>query len=353
MQAAVLLRVRVRLVAGVDDRALQRRLETDLHLEVVRALADLEAVAVTVLPEPDPAGAADHLPADEERRQVAHDVAERGGPADEVVLVGAVRRPLVVGVVLVEQQVALAGDGREPTGVERDLLPRLVPPDDVEGCRALRRGVLRVRMVDVEAGAVGEDHVRQAEVLVGELAGVGHLPRHVEAPGVAERGLLLEVPARPTCLEGRGRIGVHQPRAGDHGVRVRMSLHRDAELGLGAHDPADAHGRLRSNGRSWSRAYGPARSRVGAGSGRSGMPGEPQYRMSRFSGVTFPGLVNGLWLGQHDAPLRWTHAVYSPLCDHRGAGRPCVHHISARRLLGGSARGCQRCRRQFDEPRCA
>jgi hypothetical protein len=35
----------VRLVAGVDDRALQRRLQADLDLEVVGALADLEPVA--------------------------------------------------------------------------------------------------------------------------------------------------------------------------------------------------------------------------------------------------------------------------------------------------------------------
>ena len=187
VQAAVLLGIGVRFVPGVDDRALQRRLEPHLHLEVVGALADLEPVAVTVLPEPDPAGTADHLTADEERGQVTHDVAERCGPADEVVLVRAVGRPLVVGVVLVEQQVALAADRGEPTGVERDLLPRLVPPDDVERGRALRGGVLRVRVVDVEAGAVGEDHVRQAEVLVGELAGVGHLPRHVEPSRVAQR----------------------------------------------------------------------------------------------------------------------------------------------------------------------
>jgi hypothetical protein len=40
--SAVLRRVAVRLVARVDDRSLQRRLETDLLLEEVGALADLE-----------------------------------------------------------------------------------------------------------------------------------------------------------------------------------------------------------------------------------------------------------------------------------------------------------------------
>jgi hypothetical protein len=67
----------VRLVAGVDDRPLERRLEPDLDLEVVGPLAELEALAAAVLPDADPAGAGDDLPADEERRQVADDVGER------------------------------------------------------------------------------------------------------------------------------------------------------------------------------------------------------------------------------------------------------------------------------------
>ena len=77
VQPAVLLGVGVRLVAGVDDRPLQGGLEADLHLEVVGPLADLEAVLAAVLADADAAGAADDLPADEERRQVPDDVAER------------------------------------------------------------------------------------------------------------------------------------------------------------------------------------------------------------------------------------------------------------------------------------
>ena len=52
VQPAVLVRVGVRLVAGVDDRALERGLEADLDLEVVGALAQLEALAAAVLAEP-------------------------------------------------------------------------------------------------------------------------------------------------------------------------------------------------------------------------------------------------------------------------------------------------------------
>lgn len=76
MEAPVLLRVGVRLVPGVDDRPLQRGLEPDLHLEEVGPLADLEAVTARVLPDADLARADDHLPGDEERSEVAHDVGE-------------------------------------------------------------------------------------------------------------------------------------------------------------------------------------------------------------------------------------------------------------------------------------
>ena len=87
------------------------------------------------------------------------------------------------------------------------------------------------------------------EVLVGELAGVGHLARHVEAAGVAQRRLLLEVPARPAGLDRRRRVGVDDLRGGDHRVGQRLALHRDAVLDLGAHHPAHAHGVEPTRGR--------------------------------------------------------------------------------------------------------
>ena len=42
VQPPVLVRVGVRLVAGVDDAALERGLQADLDLDVVRALRQLE-----------------------------------------------------------------------------------------------------------------------------------------------------------------------------------------------------------------------------------------------------------------------------------------------------------------------
>ena len=262
VQPAVLLGVRVRLVPGVDDRPLQRGLEADLDLEEVGALADLEAVLAPVLPDADPAGPADHLAGDEERRQVPDDVGERRLAAHQVVLVGAVRRALVVGVVLVEQQLRrprhLPGPDR---GVEHDQLAGLVPDHRVQRRGHLGGGVLRVRVVDVEAGAVGEDHVGQPEVLVGQLRRVGDLPGQVEAAGVAQRVLLLEVPAGPPGPHGGRGVGVDDLRRGQHRVGQRLPDHGDAVLDLGTHHPPHAHA-TRVRGRA--RRVGPRTAQAGA-----------------------------------------------------------------------------------------
>src|SRR6202012_3195371 len=116
---------------------------------------------------------------------VAHDVGERGGPPHQVVLVGAVRGALVVGVVLVELDRRGAGDGRGPFGrFGHDPLPRLVPDHHGQRVGAFGGGVLRVGVVDVQPGTVGQDDVGQAQVLVGELGRVRVLPGQIETTGV-------------------------------------------------------------------------------------------------------------------------------------------------------------------------
>ena len=61
MQPPVLVGVGVRLVAGVDDAALERGLQADLDLDVVGALGQLEAGLVTGRPDAPPAGTGDDL----------------------------------------------------------------------------------------------------------------------------------------------------------------------------------------------------------------------------------------------------------------------------------------------------
>ena len=117
----------------------------------------------------------DHLPADEERRQVPDDVGERRLPAHQVVLVAAVaRRPCC------RCCSCRAGSARSRASSRRAGWPRAMTRSPAlsqrttsRGLVHLGRGVLRVRVVDVQPGAVGEDDVGQPDVLVGELAGVG------------------------------------------------------------------------------------------------------------------------------------------------------------------------------------
>ncbi len=149
-------------------------------------------------PMPTRPGAADHLPGHEERGEVPDDVRERRGPAHQVVLVAAVRGALVVGVVLVQLDGGGARHGRGPgRGLRHHPLASLIPDHRAQRVGALGCRVLRVGMVHVQPGPVGQDDVGQAQVLVGQLGGIRGIPGQVEAPGVAQRVLLLEIPPRP------------------------------------------------------------------------------------------------------------------------------------------------------------
>ena len=100
-------------------------------------------------------------------------------------------------------------------------------------------------VIDVQPGAVREDEIGEAELLVRQLRRVRLSPRHVIAPGIAQRMLLVEVPPRATAPIPHGDTGVrrHHGRRRRHGIDVRMPGHADAVLRLDAHHTMDAHGR--------------------------------------------------------------------------------------------------------------
>jgi hypothetical protein len=106
VQPAVLLGVRVRLVAGVDDRPRPGGGARDALPDVLGALGD--AVRRTTRRLGDLACADHDLAGDQEGDQYVRQPAELAGPADQVVLVAAVGVAGGVGVVL--EQVDLAGD---------------------------------------------------------------------------------------------------------------------------------------------------------------------------------------------------------------------------------------------------
>ena len=119
----------------------------------------------------------DHLAGDEERRQVPHDVARTAWRAASGSSRGCRRtRPCRRCCSCSSTIGAPPGSWparREASSITRS--PALSQFTTSRGCGDLGRGVLRVGVVDVEPGAVGQDDVGQPEVLVGELAGVGDL----------------------------------------------------------------------------------------------------------------------------------------------------------------------------------
>ena len=240
VQPPVLVGVGVRFVAGVDDAALERGLQADLDLDVVGALRQLEAGLVARRADAHPAGAGDHLAGHQIRRQARDHRRERRLAAHQIVLVRAVRGALAVHVVLVQLQLRRpwhAGDVAR--GGLHHPLARLVPDDRVQRVGALGRRILRVGVVDVQPGAVGQDHVGRAD-----LVGVHHRwrarrPAQVEASRVAQRRLHLVVPPGalgPLDTRGR-RVGQHRLRRRQDRIRGRVGRRRDAVLDLGPDNP--------------------------------------------------------------------------------------------------------------------
>ena len=148
VQAAVLLGVRVRFVAGVDDRTRASGSRRDALPDVFRALREAERRGLRSLQYLS--GAADQLARDEERQQDIRNAENSPAARDEKVLVAAVRVSGRVGVVLEEIDVAtntLLGESR--LGVDQQFfehtLTGTVVIDQLDEAVALGRRVLRVR----------------------------------------------------------------------------------------------------------------------------------------------------------------------------------------------------------------
>ena len=173
VQPPVLLGVGVGLVAGVDDRPLQRGLEADLLLEEVGPLAD-SWYGTSSAPSPalaaDLARAAEQLAGDEVRGDLAHDAAEGHLAVQQVVLVAAVAVALAVGVVLVDDDLLRPrATARRAASIDRRRisLGGPVADDDLEGVGALGGRALGMGVVDVVAGPVGEHGVDEVGLDLG------------------------------------------------------------------------------------------------------------------------------------------------------------------------------------------
>src|SRR5215213_9759152 len=126
MQPAVSTGVGMRLVPSVDDGPIERRLQPNLGLEEVRALADLESGLLAALTQAHSAGPGDALARHQKARELSDDPVEPSASVEQVILVGAVRGTLAVGVVLVETDPAAEGMAGPLPRNGHDGIPSLV-----------------------------------------------------------------------------------------------------------------------------------------------------------------------------------------------------------------------------------
>ena len=157
MESSVAAGLRVGLVAGVHQGPSRHRVDAGDALEEIRPLGELidRRVRGPVSLNPDLAGACEDLPRHQVGEQTVDDPLERDLSVDEVILVAAVAVAFEVGVVLVE------ADDTVPTvrcaavgALEQDALPGAIRGDQIRERAALGGGVLGVRVVVVEPGAV-------------------------------------------------------------------------------------------------------------------------------------------------------------------------------------------------------
>lgn len=166
MQTAVTLRVGVRLVAGVDDRARARGGGADALPDVLGPLTD--AVDGTPRGLEHLAGAAEQLPGDEEGDEDVREPGELSVAGDQIVLVAAVGVSRRVGVVLEEIDVARdsllvqAAFGVDEQAFE-NAFARFVVRDQLGDVVAFGSCVFRMRThVEVETGTVAQEDIAAA-----------------------------------------------------------------------------------------------------------------------------------------------------------------------------------------------
>ena len=159
---------------------------------------------------------------------------------------GAVGGSLGIGVVLVQIdrfRALLQG----PHRLEGDEVAGPVEGDDIARGEHFRGGVFGMSVVDVIAGAVLRDDVRQVlsfDIVLRQMrqlrdVGIGDV--HEEAASVGQRRLGGEVPEVLGRLQSaRTGIGVDDTSRVPHRVRPGVARLAEAELRLGSHDASDS-----------------------------------------------------------------------------------------------------------------
>ena len=221
------------------------------------------------MPASHAAGTADDRAGHHEGRESSHDRIEVGDAGHLVVLVGTVGSTLAVGVVLNEDDRFFAEFFQACHDALGDHLAGAVPQERIARTDRFGRGVLGVRVIDVQACAIREDRGRRrregeffggrprdalrttgrCEVvrIVSEQRRVCRSTGHAHAAQVVERVLPRVVPADDARALGRSSLAAdlavrgHDRRRQSNRVCPRVAGTVNAVLGLGSNNAFAAH----------------------------------------------------------------------------------------------------------------
>ena len=128
-------------------------------------MPDLEAGFPTIDPQAHPAGAGVYLAGHEVDGHQRNHPAEGDGSVHQVVLMGPPAGPLPIHVVFIEPHTMR---GPLPTGAScrsgHEKVSGPVIGKGLEGIGGLRRGVLGMGMINVDATAIGGQHIHQGRL---------------------------------------------------------------------------------------------------------------------------------------------------------------------------------------------
>ena len=199
MQAAIGVRIGVRLVAGVDNRAFHHRVKADFRLEKIGALRNLKWRLPRPVFRPDFSRAGENLARHEKRGELLGQPLERHAPVNEIILMIAVTVAFIIAVVFVNQHLLIARQQRigRQHALMQDALSGLLVNHNIFGVRAFRRRIFRVRVINVESRPVVKNFVDGRIFLTARRV---RLSIHLEAARVHERAFFLVIPDHPHIL---------------------------------------------------------------------------------------------------------------------------------------------------------
>ena len=228
MESAVLGRIGMGFITGVDDRPLDHRIEIHQTLEEVGPLGDLVVHGARLVFRSDLSRPRIDLPGHQERHQHLHDPVEGDRAGDQKILVVPIAVPLPVRIVLVNEEFfAAARPGHRVKTRGEDTLASTFERHELPGICAFRRGIFGMGAIHVQTAAVGQELVQQTVVL---RTGPFAFTFYLKPPDIQQRVLVLVVPNG--LGRGKRRVMPDQlDRVGHRIERVRVSR-RDAKLGF-------------------------------------------------------------------------------------------------------------------------